>query len=1351
MSHDLAQEEEEFDEWDSSDGDEAKKCANADAPSEYALPFVNSSHGFDRVIQREEETIHLREIVNARSSRVFPTVIPVSSARDEPLPSRIKPRRRSASVPPPAVAKMTTTELRRSGSTPPLGTVTRMNSVMSSSDMEVSHSTGIAVDVAGSEEEQDWRMEDEVELKKRLLKQRIRKYMGAEELVAPGFKFFHVRCQHLVIDPLILQAGFPYVLPGDIYLQARSMLPLNTVLAAYLLTMTGLLYSKALRFAFPLQTSKHHISTAEARTDLTLPILGPMDDPVGIQCILRESSHLGRYPPRRWIKYKRGLHKDEVGLFVADEFDEISSDVERLVLFPPRIDWDLVPDFSSEKASLGKRKREPTERPAVLSRKAGVYIDQNYCFPTRMDCAEHCETPHSCSHSEATHKRYICLGQQWQNGLVLVRIKLADMELASEIPADIRYYFLESKHYAVQQSLLRMPPPSSWDFQIGEDVRFTDLDGVWCTPGGRYTFELPEGCTKGVIHHVGPSDCEISIPLQVANITVNPLHTMLKVHLVKIFFPGDIVQLPLGDRTRLRLHHETNEHGVKAETEDIELARNEGLVISVCSGGVEVLLQEGHNEKQICESHPNTHTKVEQSAAVHDVLSHRPKHLSAHQRRLPLIDSSTAQFPLQLVTRTQDRLLRQRPVLSTHPVRSDPSPTCVRRRSTAGTIRFEVYKRRMKTHKAVNPSLPPSFIVLFVQRVSRPPANLLDFSVVSTVNIISSNRPLNMDYPQIVQQSLQAMLASNPQLILQFLQQSSPPASGSSGPQLSVSPQPSAPTQTTPNSSSIEGSSVSSSVSASTTLPAPTASQTSPASAASQTIPAFTPAPLPSISTPASSLHSQPAPPITNYLSPLNMLASVRASGSNSGHPHPSFAPPRACSSDVNEQPRKEEEEERLGRKPPRLVGGASTFKVEDTIATASDGTEVVSLVVLVYPPPLTPDECQIHNIPLRLHHYVQNSDAFQTVLESLNLVYHFDNLSLNTKVVDLLDVIQSSLSQSAIRSSNVSLSVNLFEKGLGSDNTVHTHHCISKRIYGIFRSDSDALVDEGYRALNETEIEFGCRRDADEDSAEMRVVAQMLTMDPLSSSSISKPPMPPVIQGSSEGPDTGPLKILWDTTWVPPDVTELFSVVDRSPMFKYVSERYHQLFDMEEPGFMIKGENTHELARIYAKLVRKANIDGDFTTLLSEHRHFQLVHIELSGVETYITSGPGVEKEVMSIFFQSAFNDAPILLTHVTDDFTTLATVPMSSASEISTTKKDELTYFGSVVGLALIHGIYPVNLNPLLLVYLLNDCDLSSITKDLVLEFFPTLYQTLIRWLALDYAITTLYPRLKRTCNLS
>ncbi|KAJ3755170.1 hypothetical protein EV360DRAFT_86146 [Lentinula raphanica] len=55
--------------------------------------------------------------------------------------------------------------------------------------------------------------------------------------------------------------------------------------------------------------------------------------------------------------------------------------------------------------------------------------------------------------------------------------------------------------------------------------------------------------------------------------------------------------------------------------------------------------------------------------------------------------------------------------------------------------------------------------------------------------------------------------------------------------------------------------------------------------------------------------------------------------------------------------------------------------------------------------------------------------------------------------------------------------------------------HCLPNRVYGIFRSDTDALVDEGYRALNETEIEMGCRGDADEDTRDIQVVAQMLGM----------------------------------------------------------------------------------------------------------------------------------------------------------------------------------------------------------------------------------------------------------------
>ncbi|KAJ3757313.1 hypothetical protein EV360DRAFT_71247 [Lentinula raphanica] len=704
-----------------------------------------------------------------------------------------------------------------------------------------------------------------------------------------------------------------------------------------------------------------------------------------------------------------------------------------------------------------------------------------------------------------------------------------------------------------------------------------------------------------------------------------------------------------------------------------------------------------------------------------------------------------------------------------------------------------------------------------------------------------------MDYSQIVQQSLQAMLANNPQLILQFLQQTSPPASGSSGPPLTISPQPSAPGSSTPPSSSSESSSGSGS--GSVALPVPPISQTVPVSA---------PAPLPSTSTLTASLHSQPAPPITSYISPVHMLSSVRASGSSSGHsplappasPFHSLTTIERANHDRNEHAAqvststdsgRRRRRRGAGRKPPRLTEVVETPKLEDTIATASDGTPVVSLIVLVYPPRPTVDECNFHNIPIELHHYVQNRDAFQTVLKTVGLSYQFDNLPLSTKVVNLLEAVQSSLVQAGwvfppstgteptifcrherlpiqllrfvgrgninntaktprlitgkvesedmtlaqivgniteygvakyavtpdkkfllhtiIRSPNVSLNVNLFEKGLGSDDALHTHHCLSKRIYGIFRSDADALVYEGYRALNEAEIELGCRRDVDEDAAELRVVAQMLNVEPSSSSFNTQgpldltPAMPTTIRihGSPEGSESAPLKILWTEDWAPHVAGNeilhgTLNVDDRSPVFTFISERHRQLFDTEELGFTVKGQNTQELVEAFTKVVRKANVDGDFTTLLSEHRHFRVVAIEPDGVERYITSGPGVEKEVMTLFFKTSFEAASDLLTRVSDEYATLATVPMQSASDMSNIKKDELTHFGSVVGLSLIHGTYPDTLNPLLLIYLLNACNLSSMTKALVLEFFPTLYHTLIEWLALDYRDNSSLPSFER-----
>ncbi|KAJ3967385.1 hypothetical protein EV361DRAFT_930974 [Lentinula raphanica] len=467
-------------------------------------------------------------------------------------------------------------------------------------------------------------------------------------------------------------------------------------------------------------------------------------------------------------------------------------------------------------------------------------------------------------------------------------------------------------------------------------------------------------------------------------------------------------------------------------------------------------------------------------------------------------------------------------------------------------------------------------------------------------------------------------------------------------------------------------------------------------------------------------------------------------------------------------------------------------------------------------------------NLPIELHHYLQNRDAFQSVLESLNLVYRYDNLPLDTKVVDLLESLHSSLVQcgwsfpenheastffnrherlaiqllrfsgkgntnnnaktarlipgkvesadmtlrdvvfntndygiakyvitntkkfilqTIIRSPNVSLVLNLAEKSLGSNSTTSRHFCLSKRIYGIFRSDTNAYVDEGYTALDEDKIELGCRRDDQTEDEEVRVVARMLR-DPSEDNQIgasysrNNPQSGPSSRNSplsstdvlTEDPIPEEVDILWETDWRPArqlheDYTFFFS--NRSKVFKIVDEHLRNVIDTEPLGFSIKGENPQALLSEYTVLVQRAINEEDFSALLSENRHFQLVANDI-----YISSGPGIEKEVMDLFFKEKLDGhVHDFLVRVIDNYTTLSTVPISSAADLSLAKKKELKLFGAAVGLALVHGHYPANINPLLLVYLLSSCNLKSLSKYLVMESFPDLYCTLSQWNSLDY----------------
>ncbi|KAJ3764557.1 hypothetical protein FB446DRAFT_796028, partial [Lentinula raphanica] len=289
-----------------------------------------------------------------------------------------------------------------------------------------------------------------------------------------------------------------------------------------------------------------------------------------------------------------------------------------------------------------------------------------------------------------------------------------------------------------------------------------------------------------------------------------------------------------------------------------------------------------------------------------------------------------------------------------------------------------------------------------------------------------------------------------------------------------------------------------------------------------------------------------------------------------------------------------------------------------------------------------------------------------------------------------------------------------------------------------------DAYVDQGFKALEEDEIELGCRQDkTDEDAREVRVVAQMLPpppntqLPPPPNTQLQPPPNTQLQSTVSFETDQDDLGILWEEEWESDkedDPDKVFYGWERSKIFNIVGERHREIFDLEPAGFMVKGATPEKMLEEYTSLVRRAIREEDFSMLLSDVRHFQLV-VRNNGLDHYVTSGPGLEKEVMNLFFKTNLDDrVNHYLVELIDDYTTISAMPLSSSTEVSQSRLQDLTFFGAVVGLSLVHGSYPANINPLLLVYLLNHSNLKSISKHLVMDQFPTLYHTLARWKALD-----------------
>ncbi|KAJ3886632.1 hypothetical protein GG344DRAFT_32113, partial [Lentinula edodes] len=194
-----------------------------------------------------------------------------------------------------------------------------------------------------------------------------------------------------------------------------------------------------------------------------------------------------------------------------------------------------------------------------------------------------------------------------------------------------------------------------------------------------------------------------------------------------------------------------------------------------------------------------------------------------------------------------------------------------------------------------------------------------------------------------------------------------------------------------------------------------------------------------------------------------------------------------------------------------------------------------------------------------------------------------------------------------------------------------------------------------------------------------------------------------------------------WEKPWSQPkalDSIPTFYNMERSKaIFDTVGQLYRDYFGSDCPGFRVKGNSIDEIASDFKNVIKSAISSGTWDVVLSPNRHFSQLRITATGEQEYVTSGPGLEQSVLNALFDEYFATREFeFCTPIWDAYTTLITLPQTASAHISDAKKEELTIFGAVTALALIYGHYPGHLNPLLLIYLLNDSKLQSLHRDLV-----------------------------------
>ncbi|KAL0579669.1 hypothetical protein V5O48_002299 [Marasmius crinis-equi] len=519
-------------------------------------------------------------------------------------------------------------------------------------------------------------------------------------------------------------------------------------------------------------------------------------------------------------------------------------------------------------------------------------------------------------------------------------------------------------------------------------------------------------------------------------------------------------------------------------------------------------------------------------------------------------------------------------------------------------------------------------------------------------------------------------------------------------------------------------------------------------------------------------------------------------------------------------------------QRPPSLADGTPRITMQDCVIRSPAGEELVNMELFVYPPQPPNYVIRDNDLPRQVMCYTRQRDSFQTVLQNLGLYYRCDNVPLSRSVVQVLNDIADrmrqhgydlpvQMSQSAF-AAHESLPLQMlgfsnlgrpngahrtprfvtastpstltvrdilynsrefgiprwavasdrrFILNLRSANIVKTHRCLSTRIYGLFRHDVDARINNGFSPDEELDLEMDCveneQEEGESSDTEIESVASVLVRNdsmvvhapqsppaatpPPASSSPLPPSSPPLSTPSS--PSSAPSassshtanqdiarygeispERLWGARFEEEHllgIPTIYSYHRTKRTFEVVGDRYREKHYSDCPILRIEGATNEEaVARLKSVVIDCIN-KQDFTRLLAPTRIFLLLDTE---GET-VTSGPGFEWEITHLFFKQYFQDAKAkFFAPLGETYSTLATVPLATARWMSEEQRMELSVLGAVVALALVYGYSTAPLNPLLLIYLINDQDLTALRPTIVNHWAPDLYVTLKAWNAIS-----------------